>query len=64
MGGCDGSKEAIMALTKRFNGKVYHFQTQYHNESRAYSHAQKLRDQGHKARVVKVDFMTWEIYAR
>lgn len=53
-----------MAFTKRFNGKVYHFQTQYHNEARAQSLAKRLRDKGHSARVVKVDFMTWEVYAR
>lgn len=53
-----------MALKRKFGGKMYYFDAQYHNEGRAYARAEALRKQGFKARVKKVDFMTWEVWAR
>lgn len=53
-----------MAFTKKFNGKIYHFQSQYHNWGRANAHAERLRKKGHLARVVEIDILTWEVYAR
>ena len=53
-----------MALTRIFNGKKYHFDTQHHNEMRAQSRAERMRKAGGLARVVKVDALTWEIWKR
>lgn len=53
-----------MALTRKFSGKVYHFDSQHHNKLRAHSRAEAIRQRGGKARMVKVDFMTWEVWSR
>ena len=53
-----------MALTRKFNGKLYHFDTQHHNESRAQSRAERIRKDGGLARVVKSGLLTWEIWVR
>ena len=51
-----------MALTRTFNGKKYHFDTQFHNKQRAQSRAEQIRKAGGLARVVKVDPLTWEVW--
>jgi len=51
-----------MALRRKFGKHYYDFDTQYHNEARAYARAEKLRREGNKARVIKVDMLTWEVY--
>lgn len=51
-----------MALIRKFNGKLYHFDTQHHNEARAQSRAERIRKDGELARCVKVDSMTWEVW--
>lgn len=51
-----------MALTRIFDGKRYHFDTQFHNKQRAHSRAEQIRKGGKLARVLKVDFMTWEVW--
>lgn len=53
-----------MALHRIFNGKRYYFDAQYHNEVRARSQAEQIRKGGGLARVLKVDFMTWEVWRR
>lgn len=53
-----------MALTRIFNGKKYHFDTQHHNKQRAQARADRIRKDGGLARVVKVDSMTWEVWER
>jgi len=53
-----------MALRRKFDGKSYYFEAQYHNEVRARGLASKLRKQGNKARVVKVNSLTWEVWSR
>ena len=53
-----------MALTRKFNGKQYQFDTQHHNEMRAQSRAERIRKAGGLARVVKVDSLTWEVWVR
>jgi len=53
-----------MALKKKFGKYYYHFDSQFHNETKAKSRADKLRKVGDRARVVKVDWLTWEIWRR
>lgn len=53
-----------MALRKKFGEHYYHFDSSYHNESRAYAVAEKLRKAGNRARVRKADSMTWEVWVR
>ncbi len=53
-----------MALTRKFNGKLYHFDSQHHNEARAYARAERIRKAGGLARVLKVDRLTWEVWER
>lgn len=51
-----------MALQKRFNGKVYYFEAQYHNKERALAHARKMRKIRYKARVTKLEPLTWAVW--
>jgi len=53
-----------MALTRKFNGKLYHFDIQFHNEFRAQVWADRIRREGGLAQCVKVDSMTWEVWKR
>lgn len=53
-----------MALTRRFGGKSYHFDSQHHNKVRAHGRAEIIRRQGSLARMVKVDSLTWEVWSR
>ena len=53
-----------MALRRKFKGKYYDFDAQYHNEVRAQWRADRLRKQGHKARVIKAGLLTWEVWVR
>lgn len=53
-----------MALNRRFNGKPYTFEAEFHNQPRALAYAAKLRKQGYMARVTKADSMTWDVWVR
>ena len=53
-----------MALTRKFRGKLYYFDAQYHNEHRAYSRSASLRASGNLAKVKRVDALTWEVWVR
>ena len=53
-----------MALTRIFNGKRYHFDTQHHNKVRAQSRAERIRKGGGLARVRQADPLTWEVWVR
>lgn len=51
-------------MRKKIGSHYYDFDTQHHNKARAYARAERLRQEGNRARVVKVDSMTWEVYTR
>lgn len=53
-----------MSLRKKIGSHYYTFDTQFHNKARAYARAAALRKHGLRARVVKVNELTWEVYYR
>lgn len=53
-----------MALRRKFNGKTYYFDSQYHSKARAESLAYRIRKAGGFARVVRGSDGTWEVWVR
>lgn len=53
----------IMALTKKFSGKIYYFDAQFHTEIEADNYAKKLRTEDFRARVTYFN-QRWLVWRR
>ncbi len=51
-----------MALSRMIDGKRFYFDMQFHNQERALARAERWRKRGVKARTIKVDELTWEVW--
>jgi len=52
-----------MALSRKFNGKLYHFEGQHMFKGQAEGHANRLRKAGNRARVTFGN-SRWLVWAR